>query len=45
MAMKPVVHANRILWNAVPETPVTLIIIWQLVMKEPRNLIVLFNET
>ena len=30
----------EILWNAVLETPVTLIIIWQLVMKEPRKLIV-----
>ena len=43
--MKPVAHANRILWNAVLETPVILIIIWQLVMKEPRKLIVFFNET
>ena len=43
--MKPVLHANRILWNAALETRVTLIIIWQLVMKEPRKLIVLFNET
>jgi hypothetical protein len=40
--MKPVAHANQILWNAVLETPVTRIIICQLVMKELRKLVVIF---
>ena len=38
MVMKPAVPVNQILWSAVRETTVTQTTIWQLVMKEPRNL-------
>ena len=44
MAMKPAVPVNQILWNAARETTVTQTTIWQLVMKEPRNLITKFYD-